>query len=405
MIGAAWWVLVAAFLAAGVWLQQGPLFLFGLLLALGTLASALWARQCLTGVGYRRSLSAARVSFGEETELTVEIVNAKLLPLAWLRVRDEWPVELPLLTGRLGNSHKADRLLLDNSLALRWYERVRRTYRLRGVERGAFEFGPAALYSGDIFGVQVRESTVPATDILLVHPKVTPVWDWRLPSGRPLGEVLATRRLVVDPLRFAGVRDYAPGDNPRHIHWKNSARWRRLQTRVFDPEANQALVLLVDVRTSPRGTFRIVPAYLELGISAAASIASHALGERQAVGLYSNANGAGRAGLLEVPISRDLGQRTRVLDVCARLTGISLLPCADLLSRLARRLPWGASLVVISSQPDEDLLAAIWSAQTAGHSALLLTIGEAPLEAPAGLSVQHLGGVDAWNHLAALEPG
>jgi len=89
MIGNLWWLLLMAFLGLSLAQRHGGLFLFTVLLLLATGASALWARYCLAGVGYRRQLASNRLAFGEETELTVEIVNAKPLPLAWLQAHDE----------------------------------------------------------------------------------------------------------------------------------------------------------------------------------------------------------------------------------------------------------------------------------------------------------------------------
>jgi uncharacterized protein (DUF58 family) len=345
------------------------------------------------------------LNFGDETELTVEIVNAKPLPLAWLRIRDEWPVNVQLLTGQLGLSHKADREVLETWLAMRWYERVRRVYRLRGTQRGAFAFGPAQLSAGDLFGFRWREEERDATNLLFVYPKVVPLWRWRLPSGRPLGEALAPRRLIDDPLRFAGARDYMPGDNPRHIHWKNSARVRRLQTRVFDPEATQAIVLVTDVRTSSTSTYWVVPSYLELIISAAASIAAHALGERRAVGLFTNASAVRYNGAIEVPVGRALGQQALLMEAFARMRGFALLTGETLLQKLTRVLPWGATVVVLSAQPEAGLQSALLAVRDAGHGCILLTVGEEAIAPPAGLDVYHLGGHDAWENLAALELG
>ena len=405
MSGPLWWLLLIILVLAAGWLRQGPLFLFGLLLLFGSAASALWARYCLSGIGYRRLLASPRLNFGEETELTVEITNAKPLPLAWLRLQDEWPPEVPLLTGQLEDSYKPERLLLENWLAMRWYERVRRVYRLRGAQRGVYTFGPLELKSGDLFGFRSRSGAQETTDSLLVYPKLVPLDQWRLPSGRPLGEALAPRRLIPDPLRFAGVRDYMPGDNPRHIHWKNSARWRRLQTRVFDPEATQALVLVVDVQTSDLGLFWVVPGYLELIISAAASIAEHALAERHAVGLFTNASATRQSGAVEVPIGRSPGQRLALLEAFAGIRGFALLnlTAEDLVQRLARTLPWGATVIVLSARPHPGLQAALLAVQDAGHAASLLTAGPEPIAAPAGLEVHYLGDADAWDNLAALE--
>ena len=89
MIGSLWWLIVAALLLVSLWTRQGPLFLFSLLLLFGSAASAFWARYCLAGLGYRRVLGAKRLNYGEETEITIEITNAKPLPLAWLRIDDE----------------------------------------------------------------------------------------------------------------------------------------------------------------------------------------------------------------------------------------------------------------------------------------------------------------------------
>jgi uncharacterized protein (DUF58 family) len=405
MIGSVWWLIVAGLMLLSIWSRQGPLFFFSLLLLFGSAASALWARYCLSGLQYRRSLGATRLNFGEETEITVEIINAKPLPLAWLRIRDEWPAAIPLLTGQLGYSHKPERRMLENWLAMRWYERVRRVYCLQGAHRGAYAFGPAELTSGDLFGFRWRTNNQEATDALLVYPKLIPLDDWRLPSGRPLGEALARRRLIPDPLRFAGVRDFAPGDNPRYIHWKNSARLGRLQTRVFDPEATQALALVADVQTSEQGTYWVVPAYLELIASAAASIAVRALDDRRAVGLFTNATAARQPGAIEVPIGRAPGQRTALMEAFARMRGFALVRADVVLARLTHSLPWGATVVMLSARPHAEVQAALLALQDTGHACVLLTVGEAPIEAPAGLDVHYLGGVDAWANLAAMGLG
>jgi hypothetical protein len=68
-----------------------------------------------------------------------------------------------------------------------------------------------------------------------------------------------------------------------------------------------------------------------------------------------------------------------------------------------RGLPWGATVVVISAAPDEGLQAALLAVHDAGHSVALLTVGENPLPAAAGLEIHHLGGQDAWQTLAALD--
>ena len=109
-------------------------------------------------------------------------------------------------------------------MSLRWYERVTRHYRVTGVQRGAWAFGPARLLSGDMFGFADREATLPEIDTLLVYPRLVPLIALGLPSDRPFGDFRAMRRLAEDPLRLNGTRDYVAGDSMRHVHWKASAR-------------------------------------------------------------------------------------------------------------------------------------------------------------------------------------
>jgi uncharacterized protein (DUF58 family) len=236
-----WWVLLGILLLLGLVLRSSLFFLFVILLAIASGTSALWSRYCLDAVAYRRSFSDNRIFHGEETRLTIEVTNAKPLPLAWLLIRDSFPKDVSLLTGELetqvgeevGQEPDSDPprapAHLTDILALRWYERVRRTYRIRGDNRGLYQFGPVSLSSGDLFGFGRKSATYETQDNLIVYPRIVPVEQLGLPAERPAGERKAKRRIIEDPLRMATVREYTPGDSIRQIHWKNTARLNQLQ--------------------------------------------------------------------------------------------------------------------------------------------------------------------------------
>lgn len=180
-------VMVIAFLMA-LWLRDPLLALLALLLGLLAGLTALWDRYALTEVTYLRRLSTPRMFVGEKTELTIEITNAKPLPLAWLKAVDEFPAELTLARGCLGISHKRNRRLLTNLLALRFYERVRKQYQLQAVKRGVLEFGPVELYAGDLFGFRRQECIIEQIDDLVVYPRVVSMVDLGLLATYPFGD-------------------------------------------------------------------------------------------------------------------------------------------------------------------------------------------------------------------------
>ena len=149
---------IGGVLVASLLVREAQLLVVGLILALVAAVSWIWQRYCLVGLGYRRSLGQQRAVFGEEVSLTLEIVNDKPLPLAWLEIEDTVPgVGLRLAPAHVGPSHIPGRRLLGILLSVRWYERVRRHYRVTCQARGLHAFGPATLRTGDVFGLAAQE--------------------------------------------------------------------------------------------------------------------------------------------------------------------------------------------------------------------------------------------------------
>src|SRR5690242_13637039 len=145
MFGAATTSLLGVLLILSLLTRQPPLFLLTLALLLAAGLSQLWERYCLVGLGYRRSFSKQVAEFGDVVDLEIEVVNRKLLPLAWLEVEDEVPRALTPSRGKVTASHRAGRGILRNLLALRPFERVRRHYPIVCAARGEHVFGPARL--------------------------------------------------------------------------------------------------------------------------------------------------------------------------------------------------------------------------------------------------------------------
>ncbi|MFH1086910.1 MAG: DUF58 domain-containing protein [Chloroflexota bacterium] len=404
MRGPRWWALLGGLFVLAALSGRGVLSVFVAVLAAATAASELWWRYGLSNVTFDRHLGAQQLSFGEETTLQMVVVNAKPLPLAWLLVRDGFPSGVALASDDEAPGMTLQQNTLSTLLSLRWYERVVRTHRLRGTQRGVFRFGPATVSSGDILGMRRRERDEPRTDMLIVYPRVVPVAALGLPADRPVGDWLGQRRIAPDPLRLATVREYSAGDSPRHIHWKASAHADALMTKVFDPGAALALVVAVDVQTLPR-TFESVPEHLEFAISAAASLAVWGLDGRHAVGLCANGISSDGQRWVYVQPSRHPQQTSTLLAELAALTGLRGAPMHEVLRWIMPRLPLGATVLTVTALPTEQVQTALLALQEAGHPVLLLTVGDEAPAVPATIATHHLGGRDAWQRLATLELG
>ena len=396
-----WYLLLGILFVVSIATRYQLLLFFSVLMALASFASSLWMRYCLAAVSYRRKLGSTHLPYGEETELTIDVVNAKPLPLAWLQVLDTFPAEVTMLT-RMRENDDGPMPYLINVMAMGWYERVRRAYHIKGDKRGRFEFGPADISSGDIFGFYWRSKTEAHVDRLIVYPRVVPVTQLGFTAAWPLVEYKTPYRLLDDPLRMASVREYVPGDSHRHIHWKATARLGKLQTKVFDPGASHVLLLFTDVQTNVN-PYSLEPEHLELVITASASIALHALNSKQGVGLYANGGIDNSRRYAKISPSRNPAQASRVLEALACLDAFRQMSMGKLLYSEMATLPYGSSVVVITAMPGDELYKALLRVQANGHPVTLLTVGEEPIKAPTGIKAHYLGGRDAWRRLEKIE--
>lgn len=85
-------------------------------------------------------------------------------------------------------------------------------------------------------------------------------------------------------VEFSSHREYAQGDDLRHLNWKLYARHDRLYVKEYDADTNLNLYLLVDASAS-MGCANTGRSKLHYAASIAAALAHLALKQRDAVGL------------------------------------------------------------------------------------------------------------------------
>lgn len=430
-----WYYLGIAILIAAILFHQPLLAVIGLLLLLVVGTTDIWARYCLRNLRYSRQLSEQRALFGEEVTLSLCVENAKLLPLPWLEVEDTMPRGLPIKGRRLRGSLRSDTVVLESLFSPRWYERVTRRYTIQCRTRGVHQFGPTVVRSGDVFGFLNQEESLSNWQYLLVYPLVVPLTRFGLPARHPFGDRRAPRRLLEDPSRIIGVRDYAYGDSLRRVHWKATARTMQLQSKVYEATTTYTLVLFLNVAARVDGYYGINPDLQELAICAAASVTDWAIDEGYEVGFYANTimympeteeesattrrvvedpeHGLEdevaaqlRKRRIHLPAASSDEQRKRIMEVLARVQPFFGSAIEDVIQAERTRLPAGATVVVITSAVNDPLLETLARLRQAGHAVTLLFVGDAPMPSRlGGITVHHIGGEETWKELVAAYGG
>ncbi len=354
-------VLMVAALGASAWFGL-HLVTAAIAVLVGVVGAAkVWSLLALRDFKAERRLAYSHVFPDDEAVLEVRVENRKLLPMPWVEVVQRLPAGLQP-EGAPPLHHMKGSLL--------WRQAVTFRIPLTCRKRGYYRFTKGLVMSGDPFGAYPRRGDVGGAPEILVYPHVFPLSDAALDSATLFGDALSRRRLLYDPSRTAGSRDYVSGDPLRHVHWKATAKRRHLQVKVFEPSTSLTMVLLLDVE-SFQGKDEDD---LELAISATASIANHVMEKGGRIGLLANARlAAGRAGGY-LPPQPGADQLGRVLETLALVTPQPLWPFAELVATHLDRLPRDATLGVVVAQASPDVQDLLRRAEAGGRRVILYTL-------------------------------
>jgi uncharacterized protein (DUF58 family) len=374
----AWIPLAFLFLLIGIIAgRSAPIMAFGIALIVIVGLSSWWKRVSLSGVTYQRSYDRTHVFPGEEIAMTLTIDNRKPLPLTWLQFRDELPVapeehgELAVRISEVTGTYQ-----LQNTLSMNGYQRTRRTVSLRMLHRGFYQIGPVNYQSGDIFTLFTRERQHRYVDRLVVYPRVLPLEALQLPAREMFGDLKVRRSLFTDPVKTRGIRDYQPQDRFRDVHWKATAKRGELQTKVYDPSTGITVVAFLNVATFEKHWMGFNRDLLEKAISVTASIANYASEQRWGVGVYANGSFPGSDQPIRVAPGRSPDQLIRILEALAAVTEFATGSIELLMHRESARLPWAATLVLVTCVITEEIAIGLLRLKEAGRRVALVSLAD-----------------------------
>ena len=143
---------------------------------------------------------------------------------------------------------------------------------LPDLPRGVHGVGPLTYVKTDPLGLVSRRVVTGTSIEVLVAPRVAelPVFAGGLTNDL---DGATSQQLSMSDLAFHALREYVPGDDLRHVHWRSSAKAGELLVRQYHETRRGHVTVLVDrARSSyPR------PGDFETAVSVATSIALRAV--------------------------------------------------------------------------------------------------------------------------------
>jgi uncharacterized protein (DUF58 family) len=124
-------------------------------------------------------------------------------------------------------------------------EEVTAGYRVPARRRGILEVGPTLIERRDLLGLASSVRVAAGQSEVTVAPQT-----YELPMPA-LGHGILGRHLLaisqrIGPGEFHSLRDYVPGDEPRTIHWRASARSEDLKVRQHEAQGVRRCVIILD---------------------------------------------------------------------------------------------------------------------------------------------------------------
>ena len=203
-----------------------------------------------------------------------------------LKVRNRTPLPIHFLTvaDRIGSFAARRPAQFVTGLGP-WEERTF-TYELEGRERGQFQLGPVDLVGTDPFGFFPWRTQAPSHQQVIVYPDIFAL-DLHHKRGLPSGSLTVLNKLYEDVTRYRSLREYQPGDEPKRINWKASARMGALFSMEYVPSIYFPVLVLLNLTANDYPLAQRAH-LVERAIETAASLVFYFVGIGQEVGLASS---------------------------------------------------------------------------------------------------------------------
>jgi uncharacterized protein (DUF58 family) len=337
----------------------------GLLVALGGcwLVSYLWARSLQRNLHLERAMRFGWVQVGDKLEEQFILYNDGWFPATWVEVSDQSNLPGYSIARTTGVGGQSQNIWHTAGLCSR---------------RGVYTLGCTTIRSGDPLGIHQVELVYPESVTLMVMPPVISLPSIEITPGGWLGEGRPRPNAPEQTVSASGVRQYAPGDGVRLIHWPTTARLNEPYVRLLEGAPAGDWWIVLDFERSVQVYGNESETTEELGVILAASLADRGLRAHRSVGMLAS----GKEPIWMRPETGD-HRRWEILRALALLEPGDT-PLASLLESAAPVLSRQSSLIIITPSLKSEWLKPLANLFWRGSTPTVIMIDSASFGLPAG---------------------
>lgn len=252
------------------------------------------------GLGAKVSFEASYIEEGGSAVIKEVIENKKWMPLPVVHM--SFQTGNGISFGKLENINVSDTTSRREVFSLLWNQRVTRRLEFTGIRRGHYYIKTADVNVYDFLMTKDYYIEFPQNTELYVYPKHISTDRLNILMERIFGIFESQQKFYEDPLSFAGIREYAPGDEMKRVNWKASAKSSELMVNVYDSVMAQKVTIFLEL--SDKGIWK-QQELAEEAIRITASVCQRLLKAGAQVAVYSNGILETTGDTLKIPYGKD----------------------------------------------------------------------------------------------------
>ncbi|RYZ24259.1 MAG: DUF58 domain-containing protein [Chitinophagaceae bacterium] len=312
----------------------------------------------------RKGIRAARIcperfSNGDENTVQLQVHNAYGFAVA-LKVIDELPYQFQERNW-------------ERFLDLQSGQKDSIVYRLRPVQRGAYEFGAINVLARSPLDLVSRRYRFAQEQTVKVYPSFLQVRRFQLlAAANRLQEAgIKRQRALGHSLEFEQIKEYVRGDDYRTVNWKATARRGDLMVNNFTDERSQQVYCIINKGRAMKMPFDGMT-LLDYSINAALVLSNVALQRQDKAGLITFAQKTDAF----LPADKRAGQFNQILETLYKQETTFLDVDFERLFALVRNRITQRSLLVLFTNFEsiESLERELPSLQRMAHYHLLVVV-------------------------------
>ena len=291
------------------------LFVAFVLLTLGDITR----KKGFLNLTIRREVENRAIVEGEDAKIVTIIENNKWLPISFLHVQEIFPINIPRVSEDAVYNDRDKFLIYSNRYNVLWFERIKRTYKVKGLKRGAYLLKDIRLSIGDVFGFSYEGKDLEDYVEVVVYPKLIDTKNLNFASTNIQGDNIVKRWIFKDPLYIKGIREYSVEDRMKDIHWQSSLKMGKLMVKDYDYTSEKEIIFIINSQCGDPYWATIDSDVIDNAVKLGVSLAAKAQKEGFAAGMWSNAHIISYEGDVKGEIAPSVNSMKGILELGARI--------------------------------------------------------------------------------------